>query len=427
MWWCAALLALSVVVRVAWGFITPNGMNLVDLHVYVDGSAALLQGDLYGFTYSEDTPDFPLPFTYPPFAALVFLPLHLIPFSVLGVAWQLLTVAALFAVVWISLELVVGARARSRSWIGVAMLWTAAGIWTEPVRTTLDYGQINVFLVLGVMLAARSSRWWLSGGLVGVLAGIKLTPAITGLYFLAQRRWREAVFSAVVFVGTVLVSLLVLGSQAATYFGSLFGDADRIGPVVSVWNQSLRGALGRLAGEDVGLGPVWLVGVVVCAVLAFAAWRSLGPLPDGTQPDATQPDATQDRLGTLLIVQLFGLLVSPISWVHHWVWVVPLLLWLVYGPLARSLGARIVAACWAVVTLIGVPWVLSTAQNSIWDVERPAPLAWLGAVNVVGVVAVYVVVILAARRRGTHDEPVTTDPSAVPPRRSDAQEPDPTP
>ncbi|WP_301846956.1 mannosyltransferase [Rhodococcus pyridinivorans] len=432
MWWCAALLALSVVVRVAWGFITPNGMNLVDLHVYVDGSAALLQGDLYGFTYSEDTPDFPLPFTYPPFAALVFLPLHLIPFGILGVAWQLLTVAALFAVVWISLELVVGARARSRSWIGVAMLWTAAGIWTEPVRTTLDYGQINVFLVLGVMLAARSSRWWLSGGLVGVLAGIKLTPAITGLYFLAQRRWREAVFSAVVFVGTVLVSLLVLGSQAATYFGSLFGDADRIGPVVSVWNQSLRGALGRLAGEDVGLGPVWLVGVVVCAVLAFAAWRSLGPLPDGTQPDGTQPDgtqpdATQDRLGTLLIVQLFGLLVSPISWVHHWVWVVPLLLWLVYGPLARSLGARIVAACWAVVTLIGVPWVLSTAQNSIWDVERPAPLAWLGAVNVVGVLAVYVVVILAARRRGTHGEPVTTDPSAVPPRRSDAQEPDPTP
>ncbi len=86
MWWCAALLALSVVVRIAWGFITPNGMNLVDLHVYVDGSAALLQGDLYGFTYSEDTPDFPLPFTYPPFAALVFLPLHLIPFGILGVA-----------------------------------------------------------------------------------------------------------------------------------------------------------------------------------------------------------------------------------------------------------------------------------------------------------------------------------------------------
>ena len=415
MWWCAALLMLSVVVRLMWGFLTPNGMNLVDLHVYVDGSAALLQGSLYDFTYSEDTPDFPLPFTYPPFAALVFLPLHLIPFGVLGVAWQLLTVAALFAVVWIGLELVVGARARSRSWIGVAMLWTAVGIWTEPVRTTLDYGQINVFLVLGVMLAVRSTRWWWSGGLVGVLAGIKLTPAITGLYFLAQRRWRAAAFSALVFVATVLVSLLALGAQAATYFGSLFGDADRIGPVVSVWNQSLRGASSRIAGEDVGLGPVWLLGVAVCAVLAFAAWRSLGPSADGTD----------DRLGTLLIVQLFGLLVSPISWVHHWVWVVPLLLWLVYGPVARTVGARVLTGYWAAVTLIGVPWLLSRAQDSIWDVERPAPLAWLGAVNVVGVLAVYVVVIIAGRRGRV--EPSATGPSAGPPRRSDAPAPDPTP
>ncbi|MEU5841875.1 mannosyltransferase [Rhodococcus sp. NPDC047139] len=415
MWWCAAFLTLSVVIRMAWNLLTPNGMNLVDLHVYVEGSAALLQGNLYGFTYSEETPDFPLPFTYPPFAALVFLPLHLLPFGVVGVAWQLLTIAALFAVVWIGLELLMGARARSRSWAGIAMVWTAVGIWTEPVRTTLDYGQINVFLVLGVMLAVRSTRWWWSGGLVGMLAGIKLTPAITGLYFLAQRRWREAVFSAVVFVATVLVSLLVLGSQAGTYFGSLFGDADRIGPVVSVWNQSLRGALSRIAGEDVGLGPVWMLGAAVCAALAFVAWRSLRPLPDGTS----------DRLGTLLIVQLFGLLVSPISWVHHWVWVVPLLLWLVYGPISRMRAARVVAGCWAVVTLVGVPWVLSTAQDSIWDVERPAPLAWLGAVNLVGVLAVYAVVIVAGRRERV--EWPATDPSVEPPRRSDAQAPDPTP
>ncbi len=85
----------------------------------------------------------------------------------------------------------------------------------------------------------------------------------------------------------------------------------------------------------------------------------------------------------------------------------------------------VVAVCWAAVTLIGVPWVLSTAQDSIWDVERPAPLAWLGAVNVVGVLAVYVVMILAGRTG--RDEQATTDPSVGPPRRSGAQEPDPTP
>lgn len=139
--WCVLLLLLSVVARLAWGLLTPNGMNLVDLHVYVDGSAALLSGELYDFTYSRDTPDFPLPFTYPPFAALVFLPLHYLPFGLLGVLWLLLTIAALFWVIRIALELLVGPAARGSHWTSVALVWTAVAVWSEPVRTTLDYGR----------------------------------------------------------------------------------------------------------------------------------------------------------------------------------------------------------------------------------------------------------------------------------------------
>lgn len=423
--WSAALLAISVTTRLLWALLTPNGMNFVDLHVYVDGSAALLRGGLYDFTYSRDTPDFPLPFTYPPFAALVFLPLHHLPFDMLGIAWQLLTVAALFGVIRIALELLVGPDVRAPRWTSVALTWTAVGLWTEPVRTTLDYGQINVFLVLAVMLAVRSSRWWLSGGLVGVAAGIKLTPAISGLYFLARRRWGAAFFSAVVFAATVLVSGLVLGDQARVYFTTLFGDADRIGPVGSVWNQSLRGALSRVVGDDVGTGPLWLAAVAVSAALAFAAWRALGP---------------DDRLGTIIVVQLFGLLVSPISWVHHWIWVIPLVLWLVYGPLAQHRGARAFAVCWAVVTVVGVPWLLSTAQHSIWDISRPAPLAWLGAVNVLGALAVYVWIAIAGRDGAREvaggdracevaggDRARGDEISEEPANRSDARTPDPTP
>ncbi|QCQ90279.1 mannosyltransferase [Rhodococcus sp. SGAir0479] len=379
--WAPVLLGLSVLARLVWTLLTPNGTNFVDLHVYVDGSAALLRGDLYGFTYSEETPDFPLPFTYPPFAALVFLPLHYLPFGLVGVLWQVCTVLALFWVIRISLELMLGDRARERAWVHVAMLWTAVGVWSEPVRTTLDYGQVNVFLVLGAMLAVRSARSWLSGGIVGVLAGIKLTPAVTGLYFLAQRRWRAAVFSAVAFAGTVAVSYLVIGPQARDYFTSKFGDADRIGPVGSAWNQSLRGALSRLAGHDVGSGAVWVVAVVVSAALAVLAWRALGP---------------DDRLGTLVLVQLFGLLVSPISWVHHWVWVLPMLVWLVHGPYGRLLGTRVVAATWLVVTAVGVPWVLKQIEEE--SISRPGVLAWAGTVNVVGALAVFVWVAYAGRR-----------------------------
>lgn len=380
--WAPLLLAISVLGRMAWTLLSVNGMNLVDLHVYVDGSAALLRDDLYDFTYSEETPDFPLPFTYPPFAALVFFPLHYLPFPVLGVCWQLLTIAALYAIARMSLGLLLGDAASEPRWRSVAALWTAIGVWTEPVRMTLDYGQVNVFLAAAAMAAAWSTRWWISGALVGAAAGIKLTPAITGLYFLAQRRWKAAAFSAVAFATTVGISFLVIGAEAREYFTSLLGDADRIGSVGSVWNQSLRGSLSRLLGYDVGTGPWWLGGAVVVVVLAVLAWRAI---------------RRDDRLGTLVLVQVLGLLISPISWLHHWVWVIPMLIWLLHGPYGAMLGTRVVAGYWLVTTLVGVPWVLSFFEDSIWLSSRPAIFAWAGMVNLIGACALYVWVAYAGR------------------------------
>ncbi|WP_330185175.1 mannosyltransferase [Nocardia sp. NBC_01503] len=386
----AAALGISVLVRLAWVLFLPNGMNFVDLHVYVDGSAALGSGNLFDYTDSSKTPDFPLPFTYPPFAALVFYPLHFLPFSVVAIAWLLATMAALFGVVWLALELILGKDAlREQHWRTVAVAWTAVGLWLEPVRTTLDYGQVNVFLVLIAMLAVRSARWWVSGTLVGAAAGVKLTPAVTGLYFVARRRWLAAVWSGVVFFGTIGLTYLITPDETRKYFTELLGDATRIGPVGSSVNQSLRGALSRILGHDVVSGPVWLAAVLVTAVLAVLAWRAL---------------AKDDRLGTLLIVQLFGLMVSPISWSHHWIWLIPVVLWLLYGPMREAAGARLVAGYWLVTTVIGVPWLLSHFQTSIWTISRPGILSWLAAVDVIGVLIFYVWVAWAGRREQSGPE-----------------------
>ncbi|NLG54291.1 MAG: mannosyltransferase [Rhodococcus sp.] len=376
------LLGVSVLLRLAWTLLSPNGMNFVDLHVYVDGAATLSGGDLYSFTYAVVTPDFPLPFTYPPFAAMVFWPLHLLPFSVIALAWQLGTIAALYAIVRMTFTMLTGPVAMTPRRHSLILLWTTVGVWSEPVRTTLDYGQVNVFLVAIVMAAVTSSRWWVAGGLVGIAAGVKLTPAVTGLYFLARRQWKAAAFSAVAFFATVAVSFAVIGEQSREYFTTLFGDAERIGPVGSVWNQSLRGTLSRILGYDVEMGPIWIVAAIISALLAFFAWRSLG---------------RDDTLGTLIIVQLFGLLISPISWSHHWVWLIPMAIWLLHGPYRQLLGTRIIAGAWLISVLVGVPWVLSAFQDSIWTIPRPAVLAWLGAVDVIGVVVVLLWVIYASR------------------------------
>ena len=365
----ALVLLVSIVARLAWTYLVPNGANFVDLHVYLGGAAALdLPGTLYSYVYADQTPDFPLPFTYPPFAALVFYPLSRLPFGLVALCWQLGIVAALYGVVRISQRLIgVGREAGHPA----AMLWTAVGLWTEPLRSTFDYGQINVILVLAVLCAVYSTRWWLSGPLVGVSAGIKLTPAIAGFYFLGMRRWAAAASALVVFAGTVALSVAVIGEQARYYFTDLLGDASRVGPIGTSFNQSWRGGISRILGHDAGYGPWVLAAAAVTAVLAVLAWRAL-----------SRPRRC-DRLGALLVVELFGLLISPISWTHHWVWVVPLIIWLLNGPLKARPGARLLGWGWLTLTLVGVPWLLSFAQPTIWQIGRPWYLAWAGLVYIV--------------------------------------------
>ncbi|WP_082169147.1 mannosyltransferase [Mycolicibacterium chlorophenolicum] len=366
------LLVLSIGARLAWTYLLPNGANFVDLHVYVGGAAALDHpGALYDYVYADQTPDFPLPFTYPPFAAVVFYPLHLLPFGLVAFLWSVGIVAALYGVVRLSQRLLTESSAPGGR--RTAMLWTAVGIWTEPLRSTFDYGQVNVVLVLAILYAVYSNRWWVSGLLVGLAAGIKLTPAVSGLYFAGARRWATVAFSAVVFLGTVLLSVAVVGEQARYYFTDLLGDAGRVGPVGTSFNQSWRGGISRILGHDAGYGPVVVAGIVVTAVLAVLAWRAVG--------------GAADRLGAVVIVSLFGLLLSPISWTHHWVWLIPLMIWLLHGPLRAEPGARVLGWGWLALTLIGVPWLLSFAQPTIWVISRPWYLAWAGLVYIVATVA----------------------------------------
>ena len=289
--------------------------------------------------------------------------------------------AALYGVVRISQRFIgVPAGAGHR----VAMAWTAITIWIEPLRNNFDYGQINVFVTLAVLCAAYTTRWWLSGLLIGVASGIKLTPAIAGVYLVGVRRVGAAVFSAVVFLATIGISALVVGDDTRYYFTELLGDAHRVGPIATSINQSWRGGLSRILGYDAGFGPPVLIAIALTAVLAILAWRAL--------------DAS-DRLGKLLVVELFGLLMSPISWTHHWVWLVPLMIWLIYGPLRERRGARIVGWGWLVLTIIGVPWLLLFAQPTIWQISRPWYLAWAGLIYIVA--ALVTLAVIAAPARGT--------------------------
>jgi alpha-1,2-mannosyltransferase len=374
-----AALAVSLVAHFAMQLV-PKTTTLVDLRVYRHASPGLLDGSLYAFRLGEFSEQFPLPFTYPPFAALVFLPLAYLPWLVVRFGWQLLSIGCLYWMVRCSLQLVSG-RVEPRH----AMLWTSLALWVEPVRTTLNYGQVNLVLaalLLSAMVAGRDS---LAGMGVGLAAGMKLVPAICGVYFLVRRRFAAAAWAAAWFAVSVVLTFMVAPKPSGDYWFHLLGDASRIGPVGSAINQSLRGALARTAGYDVGLGAPWLVAVVLAAALAgWAAWAAVG---------------SGDTMAAILVVQLFGLLASPISWSHHWVWVVPALIWLVHGPASHLPAVRAGALFWLLLVGSYLIPMLVVAQPATWTISRPWYLAASGWAYPAAALLTLAVIVYAKRQQ----------------------------
>lgn len=371
------LLAVSLLARFAVTYLMPNGTNFIDLHVYVDGAATMRDGGLYDFVYHPVIPPLPLQFTYPPFAGVVFYPLHFLPFPVVALCWQLGTVAALYGSAVLVLKMLGTPDARQ------AMAWTALAIWFEPVRHLFELGQVGALLMIAVLYAVYSTRWWVSGVLVGLATGMKLTPAVAGTYFVGARRWGVVLLSAVVFGATVAASILLGGAQARFYFTDLLGNANRVGVVDTPMNQSLRGALGYVAGHDVGYGVPLLVAVAVTAALSVAAWWRVG---------------ADDALGRIVVVMLFGLLISPISWTHHWVWMMPLAMWLVLG--STHPGARVVGWAWVVLAYVGSPWLVTFAGDTGRLDGRPWYAELCGSLYVLAAVATLAYLAVVSRRSG---------------------------
>jgi alpha-1,2-mannosyltransferase len=388
-----AVLGVSLLAHVLVTLAGADPFKMIDLRVYLDGAQWALDGTLYDSTsnsVSVGGQPIVLPFTYPPFAALVFVPLAALNFVVVRVLWQLASLAALALIIYLTLRLLGRAGRDARQPLanlrGTVVAGTALALWLEPVRTTFNYGQINLFLALLLLAGAATTKNWLAGATVGIAAGIKLVPAITGLYYLASRRWRAAAACVAAFAVTVALAAVVLPRETQRYFLELIFDPARTGPVFGAINQSWRGALARLAGVD-DVPKVWLVAVAVTAVLALWALRICV--------------VAGDRTAAFLSVQFLGLLVSPISWSHHWVWIVPLLIWCFFGPHRSQPGVRVLAALWLLAAYSYLVSVLVAQPNNYEISSRPGWAAAAGMVYVVLGMATLVVLGGTVRRHPT--------------------------
>ena len=316
------------------------GPDHIDLDVYRLGAQAWLHGrNLYGHL-----PPVPaglrLGFTYPPIAAVALAPLALVPATVAGTVMTLVTVALLGAVLRLFLRRVTGTS-------GAAGWLLPAALFLEPVRSTLSFGQINVILMALVTFDALVvAPRWPRGALTGLAAAVKLTPAVFVLYFLLRRDYRAAGTAALSFAAAAAAGFALAGPDSVRYWTGAVFQVDRIGQPLYAFNQSILGVLARAGLNHHAQLAAWLaLSAVVLLEAGLGMRRALA--------------AGQDALA-LNLNALAALLISPISWSHHWVWCVPLLLTLAAG---RRRGARLLAAAGLVMFAAGPQQWLPHARN----------------------------------------------------------------
>ena len=310
----ASLLAAWVVVPLVTRELRqPWRLNFGDLRIYRDAARATLSGaNVYGPPFSAA----PKPFTYPPFALLAVswlaaLPLHaaeivaiLASLAMLGVCCAVLARQGLSG----GGHLPAAAdRSRRLGVAAVALVLFAAGAFVEPVRSTLGFGQINLFLLALVLVDAFVVPSRFRGLLTGIAAAVKLTPAVFVVYFVLTGQWRAAGREAAAAGAVTLLTALALPRESWRYWSVLVWQ-DRQGPTTFAGNQNWTGLVTRPFGS--AGGATIAVAVLDLLTLAVAV-------------RATRRAATAGYpLTALAAVAVAGLLISPISWSHHWVWVV---------------------------------------------------------------------------------------------------------
>ena len=394
--WGPVVLCIALALYLAAYLRWPSLASQVDVLVYRFGAVRVWDGqDLYsaGMTGNSHT----MLFDYPPFAALCFLPL-------IGLSQPaILTLAFLVNIVCVGyivrrMLTAAGMRTATGVW-GLTALLMGPIIWLEPVRLSLQLGQINV-LVMTIVLAdvlSQPSRRWTGIG-IGIAAGIKLTPALFIVFLAATGRRREAVIAGLTFISTIAVGFVLLPADSNEFWlRGRFQDVQRISsdPLA---NTSLTGLLARLDWATRWETAVAVVFAVFAIAVAAVAWR---------------------RGHVLLGVAIAGMTsaaASPFSWSHHWVWFAPLLVHLgVLGFVHRSRVAAL--AMWTLAATFGGWFVasrsdppqaglLSLRHPGTWDQLLPA--AYLFALCIVLICSVYTI-----WRTRQHQAAATIDTDAM--------------
>jgi alpha-1,2-mannosyltransferase len=321
--WCVLwLVAAAALWHVAWNLFGHTPYR-IDIDIYQMGGRAWLDGrPLYSGDVLFPTPiGLKLPFTYPPLAAVAFCPFAWLGMPAASVAITLITLVLLVVSVaivlsgldvWTTSRLLPGPGWLRQLWLAVMIVYPAT-IWLEPITSNFAFGQINVVLMTLVIADCVPRRTpWPRGLLLGLGIALKLTPAVFLLYFLLRRDNRAGLTALASFAGATLLGFVLAWRDSLEYWTHTVHNTERIGGAALNTDQNIAGALARIGLSENLRFALWVAGCLL--VLALTVWAIRRVLRAG------------EPVLAVICVALFGLVVSPVSWSHHWVWMLPAVL-----------------------------------------------------------------------------------------------------
>jgi alpha-1,2-mannosyltransferase len=341
--WGPAL--VSVTAALAYALYIALRTYEVDLGVYLRlGGKYIFTSHLYSFVL----PNTSLPFTYPPFAALLFAPWQR-TFSTVGsvqTVWTLCNLLVLAGVLVLSVRLVKPSLGKASSW-RLALALSLPALLLNPVLITIGFGQVNLFVMLLVMwdlLSERriGKRQFPLGVATGLAAAVKLTPLLFVPYLLLTRRWRGAIACMLTFLACEVVTFVVSPTSSRAYWTKAIFRPGRAGDLSIVDNQNLWSVLERFTHAVL---PSTIMLPLLLAIAAAGLWL------------AAEAHRRSSPLLGVLIAAATCLFVSPISWVHHMVWVVPTILWLALAADRPRWGRQIAVVAAVLFWSAPVWWV----------------------------------------------------------------------
>jgi alpha-1,2-mannosyltransferase len=353
----ATLLALALVALVVWPMLSKRlyehpEFRMSDLEVYRAAGQSLLTGrPLYD--YLTPVPQL-LPFTYPPFSAVIAIPLAwLSPYSANWV-WSVGTLAVLGWLVLVAFRPFVCRFPTAYRPLALAVP-LAAMAWTLPVRDCIHFGQVGIFLTALCLLdCVLPTTRWPRGMMVGFAAAVKLVPGVFIPYLWVTGRRRAAVVAAAWFAGFSVAGAIAMPSASKRYWTDTLFNSGRLGNNAGTSNQALRGMFLRWLPGHVG-SALWLLCVVALTIPAYR-WARAASL-------------SGFEVRGVAIVGLLSVLVSPVSWIHHLAGWVPILIGVLLGDGRdwRRVGYAVVGTVFYTLEL---PWwgTTTVVRHAHWHI-----------------------------------------------------------